>query len=129
YLHSGTHKASYTSRDNITGDITSGYDNTMEVIPAPSYPWATPSSKTDFAVNGTMYYTTPDLAGFKVSGTGKLVILVTGNWNTGSGNGSRVEIPDSVKVEVWVGGNIDFGNGDINVRPDGTIGNPPNLLV
>ena len=48
------------------------------------------------------------------SGTGYIEIIVTGNLSTGNGGSAGITIPPTVNASIWVNGNIDFGNGEIN---------------
>lgn len=102
-------------------------------LPPPTAPTGgvTPADATNIVgTGGTQYYQVTNLGPITVTGTGTVVIVVTGNWTTGNGNSSRVIVADTLtKVEVYVAGNVDFGNGDIGIRPDGLMGGRVNLFI
>lgn len=78
-----------------------------------AFPASGSSSSTSYY---RIYASDPALGSFTVSGTGKIVIFVDGDWSLGSGNGSFVTIPPGVQATVYVKGNIDFGNGMVNTN-------------
>ena len=84
-----------------------------------TYQGAAPSSfTTGTRANPTRYAITGNLGTFAItapsSGIGYVEIIVTGNLSTGNGNGAGITIPPNVFASLWVNGDIDFGNGNIN---------------
>ncbi len=115
---------------SISGSISGGFEVELPLPVAPTAGYATPADPEAFVGSGgTQYFEVEDLGSFTATGTGTIVIKVTGDWDTGSGNKSTVVVADTVKVEVYVAGDMDFGNGDIGIRPDGIMGTPGNLKI
>lgn len=61
-------------------------------------------------------YWVDSLGAFRVQGSGKIRIVVRGDWNVGTGGGAVVEIPNTVYATIYVRGNINFGNGTVNMN-------------
>jgi hypothetical protein len=74
------------------------------------------------------YFTATDPGALTFTGTGYVTVVINGDWNIGSGNGGNVIIPPSVYVTVYVGGNINFGNGMVNMG-NGSSGIPTHLVI
>lgn len=67
-----------------------------------------------------VYANEAQLGSFKVSGTGRITIVIDGNWDLGNGNGAFVQIPPGVHATIYVKGNINFGNGLVNTNSAST---------
>jgi hypothetical protein len=117
--------------ENVSGS--SGMDQTRisstfsQDIPIPTAPtwtsWTYQGAAPAAFVTGTKgsptrYAVTGNLGTFAVTppvlGTGYIEIIVSGNLVTGNGNGAGITIPPNVYAKIWVNGNIDFGNSNIN---------------
>jgi hypothetical protein len=61
--------------------------------------------------------TNPPLGAFRVTGIGRITIVIEGDWNIGSGEAAAIEIPPTVQATIFVKGNIDFNNGMVNTTP------------
>ena len=122
---------STTAFENVSGssgmDPTRIYSNYNEDIVIPTAPiwssWtyqgAAPATfTTGTKASPTRYAIIGNLGTFAVtapaSGTGYIEIIVTGNLTTGNGGSAGITIPPTVNASIWVNGNIDFGNGEIN---------------
>jgi len=120
-----------TAFENVSGssgmDQTRIFSNFNEDILTPVAPtWSSwtyqgpaPASFTTGTKAGpTRYAVTGNLGTFAVTppatGTGYIEIIVTGNLNTGAGAGAGITIPPNVYATLWVNGNINFGNANIN---------------
>jgi hypothetical protein len=75
-----------------------------------------------------VYTTDPALGSFAVSGTGRITIFIDGNWNLGNGNGAYVTIPPSVNATIYVKGDVNFGNGLVNMNAASSK-KPGNLMI
>ena len=117
--------------ENVSGNtgmdqtrITADYNEDIVIPTAPAWSsWTYQGSAPGTYVTGTKasptrYAITGNLSSFAVTapatGTGYIEIIVTGNLNTGNGNGSGITIPPNVFASIWVNGDINFGNGSIN---------------
>ena len=122
---------STTAHENVSGNsamdqsrIKSDFEEDIPVPTAPvwtswTYQGAGPSSYvTGSKASPTTYAITGNLGTFAVtapsSGTGYIQIIVTGNLSTGNGGSAGITVPPNVYATLWVNGNVDFGNGDIN---------------
>lgn len=121
--------------ENVSGD--EGMDSTRisddfeDDIPAVEVPaWTTistinPSGNTAF-LTGTSssaprrYRISDNLGAFTVvppnTGTGYVEIFVSGNLDIGAGNSAEIVIPPNVYATIYVAGNIDFQNGEVNTN-------------
>ncbi|MEQ1852272.1 MAG: hypothetical protein ABMA01_11845 [Chthoniobacteraceae bacterium] len=119
------------AKENVSGSggmdqnrILSDFD---EDIPIPTAPvWSSwtyqGASRATFATgtqaSPTRYAIIGNQGSFSVTapatGTGYVEIIVAGNLSTGNGGGAGITIPPNVYATIWVQGNIDFGNGNIN---------------
>ena len=127
----GGDNPSTSVHENVSGST--GMDQSRilsdfgEEIPIPTAPtWASttysgtgPASYvTGTKASPTRYNITGGLGTFAVtapaSGTGYIEIKIAGALSTGNGSGAGITIPPNVYATIWVGGNIDFGNGNIN---------------
>lgn len=121
-----------TDGEHITGDIGDQFDEELPPLTRPAAPSIT--SDPDYSAGApfiatpgaTTYYhigaSDPPLGSFSITGSGKVVLFIDGDWNLGTGNGSFVIIPPTVQCTVYVRGNIEFGNGEVNTngaRPHG----------
>jgi hypothetical protein len=118
--------------ENVSGsqnmDQTRIKDDFDEEIPALTEPvWTTWTYQgngpgaylTGTKANPTRYSITSNLGTFAVTAppagtTGYIEIIVTGNLSTGNGGNAGITIPPNVYATIWVRGNVDFGNGEIN---------------
>ena len=83
--------------------------------PAPgAYVTGTKALPTRYAITGNLgsFGITAPAAGT----SGYVEIIVTGNLSTGNGGSAGITIPPNVFATLWVQGNIDFGNGNINAN-------------
>ena len=120
-----------TAFENVSGSsnmdqsrISSDFDEDLPVPTAPvwatwTYQGAAPSTfVTGTKANPTRYAITGNLGTFAVTspalGIGYIEIIVTGNLSTGNGGSAGITIPPDVYATMWVNGNVDFGNGNIN---------------
>ena len=136
-----------TTFENVSGSggidqsrIDANYYDPLKAAPVPSQSGylikPNYSAGAPFAASGststTAYYRVyaneAALGSFTVSGTGKIAIIIDGDWNLGSGSRSFVTIPPGVQATIYVKGNIDFGNGLVNTN-DASTKKPANLLI
>jgi Tfp pilus assembly protein PilX len=121
----------------ISSDFTGGLD--APPVPTVSSYTMKPSgyqSGTPFPASGSnstdvyyrVYTTDPALGSFAVSGTGRITIFIDGNWNIGTGAGAAVTIPPGVNATIYVKGNVDFGNGLVNMNALSSK-KPGNLMI
>jgi hypothetical protein len=130
----GTDNPATAAHENVSGsggmDQTRIRDDFKEDIHAIGPPvWAAtkplPPGNTNFdpSLSETAperYVINGNLGAFAVkapppSKTGYVEIRVSGNVNIGSGNSAKITIPPNVYAKLYVGGNIDFGNGLVNM--------------
>jgi hypothetical protein len=143
----GDNPSTTSIHENITGaggiDPTRIDDEFDDPLVAPTVPTPTTynikpnySAGVAFAASGdpsTEYYyrvyaSDPALGSFRVSGTGRITIIIDGDLNLGNGAGSYVEIPPNVYATIYVKGNIDFGNGLVNTTAASSK-KPGNLII
>lgn len=126
---------STTAFENVSGNtgmdqtrITADYNDNISIPVAPTwtswtYQGPDPGNSAGAFVTGTKaaptrYAITGNLGSFGVTapatGTGYIEIIVTGDLATGNGGRSGITIPPNVYAKIWVNGDIDFGNGNIN---------------
>ena len=72
--------------------------------------------------------TNPPLGAFRVTGIGRITIVIEGNWNIGSGEVAAIEIPPTVHATIYVKGNIDLNNGMVNTTATSS-NRAPNLII
>lgn len=120
--------------ENVSGNtgmdqtrITSDYNDTIPIPTAPVWAtWTYQGAAPGVYVTGTKaaptrYAITGNLGTFAVTAppagtTGYIEIIVTGSLSTGNGGGAGITIPPNVYASIWVNGDINFGNGDINAN-------------
>lgn len=121
-----------TVHENVSGSqnmdqsrITDDFDEQISALTEPvwtswTYQGTGPSSyTTGTKANPNRYVITGNLGTFAVTApatgtTGYIEIVVTGDLSTGNGNNAGITIPPNVYATIWVRGNVDFGNGNIN---------------
>ncbi len=120
------------AHENVSGNsgidqsrIKSDFDEEIPVPVAPTWTSTTYTGSgpaaflTGTKANPTRYAITGNLGTFAVTAplattTGYIDIIVSGNLATGNGGNAGITIPPNVYANIWVNGNIDFGNGNIN---------------
>lgn len=122
-VHENVSGSSGMTQDRIFDD----FDQDFPAVAKPAWSLSdvllTPPGKTGFST-GTKsapnrYIVAGGLGAFKVlappAGTvGYVEILVNGKLDIGNGNGAEIVIPPNVSARLYVDGNIEFGNGDVN---------------
>ena len=113
----------------VLGGVLTAPEVTFLPPKAPStlgWPYASSTPATiPVAGTTTLHYTTAGALTF--TGTGKVTLVVDSSWSIGNG---KVIVPPSVHASVYVGGNIDFGNGNVNDPGDpANSGKPGDLLI
>ncbi len=120
--------------DRVDGAITDNFYDPMVPVTVPTAA-ELPTTKPvpldgDFRASSTkeVYRVSGDLGPLVVSGTGEIVIIVSGKWDIGSGLGAKVVIPAGIKATVYVGGNVEFHNGEVNSNAQSSKV-PGNLVI
>lgn len=129
----GTDDPSTSAHENVSGSgamdqtrIRDDFDEEIPVIAAPT--WAAtlplPAGNTNFTTSTNAavparYVINGNLGAFAVTAppagtTGYVEIRATGNLSIGNGNNAEITIPPNTYATVYVGGDIDFGNGMVN---------------
>ena len=99
--------------------------------PNPNYSTGVPFAASGSAGTDVFYRVAakdPTLGGFTVTGTGRITIILDGDWQIGSGGTRFVEIPPDVQATIYVKGNVDFGNSRVNTT-EASSKIPGNLLI
>lgn len=121
------------AHENVSGsggmDQTRIHDDFDDEIPPVTEPvWSivsgNPAGNTNFVTGNTpatttRYIISGNLGAFAVvapsaGNTGYIEILINGDLDIGSGNSAEIVIPPNVYATIYVDGNIDFGNGEVN---------------
>ncbi|MEO7317682.1 MAG: hypothetical protein ABIZ56_01700 [Chthoniobacteraceae bacterium] len=122
------------THENVSGSggmeqtrIRDDFDDEISPVTAPVWGVVSgnPPRNTNFATGNSAaaparYIVGGNLGAFAVTapatGVGYIEILVNGNLNIGSGGGAEIVIPPNVYATIYVDGNIDFGNGEVNAN-------------
>lgn len=126
--------------ENVQGEISADYSATFDPTSAPDgyESFVVPPPNTTTFVAGQDYFVSGNQKAIIVTAPtnpvptptkpAKIKIYVQGSLNVGSGNTSGISVPPNVELELYVKGNIDFGNADINSKPTDSR-SAPNLLI
>ena len=131
-MTSGGDDPSTSVHENVSGSsgmdqtrIRDDFDELLSSVSMPSWSsWsANPLGNTNFITSASSTsparYILTNLGTFDVVApaagtTGYIEIRVDGDLNIGTGSGAQITIPPNVYATIYVGGNIDFGNGTVN---------------